>query len=73
MAGYRLRIGAIVLAAFLARAEFAGLFERRLVVGAVMRERAERIGAEVVVQSGADGTEVCLRLPPAGHFQTAEH
>jgi two-component system nitrate/nitrite sensor histidine kinase NarX len=29
----------------------------------IMRERAERIGAEVVVQSGTDGTEVCLRLP----------
>jgi two-component system nitrate/nitrite sensor histidine kinase NarX len=29
----------------------------------IMRERAERIGAEVVVQSGIDGTEVCLRLP----------
>ncbi len=31
----------------------------------IMRERAERIGAKVVVQSGVEGTEVCLRLPPA--------
>jgi len=31
----------------------------------IMRERAERIGAKVMVESGVDGTEVCLRLPPA--------
>lgn len=31
----------------------------------IMRERAERIGAKVVVQSGLEGTEVCLRLPSA--------
>lgn len=30
----------------------------------IMRERAERIGAKVVVQSGVEGTEVCLCLPP---------
>lgn len=34
----------------------------------IMRERAERIGAEVVVQSTAEGTEVCLRLPPISHL-----
>lgn len=31
----------------------------------IMRERAERIGAALSVQSGAQGTEVCLSLPPA--------
>ena len=31
----------------------------------IMRERAERIGAKVEVQSGGEGTEVCLSLPPA--------
>ena len=29
----------------------------------IMRERAERIGATVVVNSGSQGTEVCLSLP----------
>ncbi len=38
----------------------------------IMRERAERIGAQVVVQSGEGGTEVCLRLPPAGQATPAE-
>ena len=31
----------------------------------IMRERAERIGATLAVQSGAHGTEVCLSLPQA--------
>lgn len=30
----------------------------------IMRERADRIGAALSVQSGAEGTEVCLSLPP---------
>jgi two-component system nitrate/nitrite sensor histidine kinase NarX len=38
----------------------------------IMRERAERIGAKVVVQSGAEGTEVCLSLPVAAGPLSAE-
>ena len=38
----------------------------------IMRERAERIGAKVVVQSGGEGTEVCLRLPAAAAALSAE-